>query len=262
MKIKTFVTTSSVIITILLSLGGLTYFYFVHSEMFPAEKWIWHYISVSLASIFIIIIVYYFLLDSITKPIQKLRDNIEEITKGNMEIKLEKSNISEIQDLTDSLNRILASLKLAILRTDSSKEELGLGEAMKEREEARQLATSERDKLKAILDSTQAGIAITDHKHNILEANNAFCKILGYSLKEIKKLTFRDFTHPDDLKKSVKLVQQLKSGKIKSFKIRKKYIRKDKKTIFGEVKVTSIKDRSGKFLYNIVSLEEIPEKAK
>ena len=48
-----------------------------------------------------------------------------------------------------------------------------------------------------ILKNTLLGIAKVDVNHNILYANPAFCKALGYSLEELKKLTFRDFTYPD-----------------------------------------------------------------
>ncbi len=64
----------------------------------------------------------------ILNPIKKLVFDVDEITKGKLEIQLEKSNIFEIQNLADSLNRILASLKLAILRTGSSGSFLCLGD--------------------------------------------------------------------------------------------------------------------------------------
>ena len=86
-------------------------------------------------SFFIIAIVCGFILyNSISKPIKKLEDDIENITKGDLSIKLEKSNIHEIQSLTDSLDRILASLKLAVKKTGIIKEELGLVEEKKPEE--------------------------------------------------------------------------------------------------------------------------------
>ncbi|MBT3691548.1 HAMP domain-containing protein [Candidatus Woesearchaeota archaeon] len=72
---------------------------------------------------------------SISRPIKKMTGKVNEITKGNLDIQLEKSGIYEIQKLIDSLNRILASLKLAILRTGASKGHLGLGETIKAKEE-------------------------------------------------------------------------------------------------------------------------------
>jgi PAS domain S-box-containing protein len=72
----------------------------------------------------------------ISMEINDISSNIVKITKGNLNIQLKKSSLTEVQVLIDSLNRILASMKLAILRTGISKGELGIGEAVKAKEEA------------------------------------------------------------------------------------------------------------------------------
>ena len=113
-----------------------------------------------------------------------------------------------------------------------------------------------------IFNNSMIGMLIVSPKHNILDANPAFCKILGYSLDELKKLMFNDFTHPDDLAQSIKLVKELASGKIDDFILEKKYIRKDGKIIYGRVKVNSVKDNKGNIIYNVVSMEDITESKK
>lgn len=106
------------------------------------------------------------------------------------------------------------------------------------------------------------GMAIVTPEHEILDANYAFCKIIGYSIDELKKLTFKDFTHPEDLDESVKYVKELASGKINNFILEKRYIRKDGNIIFGRVKISSVKDNYGKIIYNVVSIEDITEHKK
>lgn len=73
-------------------------------------------------------IIGFFVSKRIARPIKKLTQNVNEITQGKLDIQLEKSSFTEIQNLTDSLNRILATMKLAVLRTGLSKVELGLTE--------------------------------------------------------------------------------------------------------------------------------------
>jgi PAS domain S-box-containing protein len=90
----------------------------------------------SLMIFILAIILSFFISVSISKPIKRLKEDVDEITKGKLDIQLNKSSITEVQGLTDSLNRILATMKLAILRTGLSKGELGLGEAIKAKEEA------------------------------------------------------------------------------------------------------------------------------
>ena len=73
-------------------------------------------IEILLIGILVLIIGLYFISKSISKPLVELNEKVNKISKGNLDIELPKSNIDEIQSLTDSLNRILASMKLAVLR--------------------------------------------------------------------------------------------------------------------------------------------------
>ena len=72
--------------------------------------------EILLIGILVLIIGLYFISKSISKPLVELNEKVNKISKGNLDIELPKSNIDEIQSLTDSLNRILASMKLAVLR--------------------------------------------------------------------------------------------------------------------------------------------------
>jgi len=74
----------------------------------------------------IVLIITFFLSKYISSPVRKLTSTVDEISKGNLEVQLEKGKIKEINVLIDSLNRILASMKLAILRTGMKKEDMGI----------------------------------------------------------------------------------------------------------------------------------------
>ena len=82
----------------------------------------------------------------ISKPLKRISNDIDEISRGNLNMHLKKSNIDEVQLLINSLNRVLASMKLAILRVGMKKEDIVIGtdEVIKEK-------ISEKDLLKAKL---------------------------------------------------------------------------------------------------------------
>jgi len=71
----------------------------------------------------------------ISMPLVKLTKNIDEISKGNLDVELEKSEIYEINTLTESLDRVMASLKLAINKVGVKKDEI-FQDAVKAKEEA------------------------------------------------------------------------------------------------------------------------------
>ena len=117
--------------------------------------------------------------NSVTKPIKKLTQNVDTITKGNFDVKLDRSSIFEIQTLTSSLNRILASMKLAILRSGLTKEEMGIGKIIKAKNEA-------ETRFKALFDNARDAIFIADAKtKQLIDCNIAAEKLIGYPRKKI-----------------------------------------------------------------------------
>jgi hypothetical protein len=128
----------------------------------------------------LISIVIYVLTKPISKEIIDLREDIDRITKGDLEIQLKKSSIFEIQNLIDSLNRILATMKLAILRTGLSKSEVGIGEAIKAKEEA-------ENKYKRLYEtSNDAIMTLEPPKWNFSAGNPATLKL--FNLKDENQL--------------------------------------------------------------------------
>ena len=73
-----------------------------------------------LVTFFVSLAISYF----ITRPLEQLTKNITKISKGKLDVTLEESEIYEINNLTDSLNRVMASLKLAIHKVGVKKGEI------------------------------------------------------------------------------------------------------------------------------------------
>ncbi|MBK7626068.1 MAG: PAS domain-containing protein [Bacteroidales bacterium] len=87
-----------------------------------------------------------------------------------------------------------------------------------------------------------------------------FCRIMGYDEVEIRKLTFKDLTHPDDLENDIKNVHKLMNKELAVYKTEKRYIRKDGQVVWGSLTVTSTYDSDGQFLYNLGIIEDITER--
>ncbi|MEN6554018.1 MAG: PAS domain S-box protein, partial [Methanobacterium sp.] len=74
-----------------------------------------------------------------------------------------------------------------------------------------------------------------DTKGHVLKCNSAFENMLGYSLEELQKMSFTEFTHPDYIEEELSLLESLRAGKIKFYELEKKFIRKDKEITWGKV---------------------------
>ncbi|MEL7339195.1 MAG: PAS domain S-box protein, partial [Bacteroidota bacterium] len=102
-----------------------------------------------------------------------------------------------------------------------------------------------RRQLEAVFDNTLVGVAIVCPNGKVKKANPAFERILGYSEEELKKLPFRELTHPEDRGKNHELRKQVIAGKAPYYTMIKRYVRQDGATIWVNLMVTGIRDNQG-----------------
>ena len=121
-----------------------------------------------------------------------------------------------------------------------------------------QKALIENEELsRAIVVNAPIGIATSDASYHFVSANEAFCIILGYSEDELRKLTFKEITHPKDLNESIRKMDDLQAGRISSFVVEKRYLKKDGTTMVGRVITNAIRERTGQPILFIAELEDI-----
>jgi PAS domain S-box-containing protein len=131
-----------------------------------------------------------------------------------------------------------------------------------ERKHVEEELKESEERSRAIIANSPIGIATSGADKQFLSANEAFCKILGYTEKELRKLTFKDITHPADFKESALKMEELENGKVSSFTLETRYIKKDGNVINGKVMVSEVSKRNGKPALFVVELEDITERKK
>ena len=115
-------------------------------------------------------------------------------------------------------------------------------------------------RFRTVFEAAPLGIAIANAKGYILEVNDAFFRLLGYSKDEIKKLTFIDITHPDDREETIKLSRKARDGKINSYQTEKRYLKQNGDYLWGIVRATVIKDNNGNLQYWLALIEDVTER--
>ena len=95
-----------------------------------------------------------------------------------------------------------------------------------------------------VFENAAVGIVLTNLKGVVFKANSAFCKILGYDLKDLEGKRVIEFTYADDQQKDIELYKLLKTGKINNYSIQKRYIRKNGSLIWTRIKITLVKDKN------------------
>jgi PAS domain S-box-containing protein len=121
----------------------------------------------------------------------------------------------------------------------------------KNREEA--LARSEA-RFRGTFENATIGIAHVGQDGRYLEVNETLCQMIGYKREELIEKKFHEITHADDLESDFELFAQLKSGKIPTYRIEKRYIHRDGRIIWVQNTTAMQNDENGKPLY-CISLE-------
>ncbi len=123
------------------------------------------------------------------------------------------------------------------------------------------LEASER-KFRHTFELASIGKSLTFLDGKLVDVNDAFCKMIGYSKDELATINFTEITYPDDLEASKKIVRSLLAGEKETFRIEKRYVRKDGNVIWADVNTMLLKDSGGKPEYFITHIIDITERKR
>jgi len=105
-------------------------------------------------------------------------------------------------------------------------------------------------RLRAIHENVAAGLALLDPHYRFIAVNDRYAEMLGYPAPELIGKPSIDFIWPADLEASNMARQRLLSHEISSYRMEKRYLRRDGSTFWADLSVTPIMDAEG----DIISL--------
>ena len=117
-----------------------------------------------------------------------------------------------------------------------------------------------QEKLLSIFENSSVGIDLVDSKGNFLEVNSKLTELLGYTKEELLKLNINDVTHPEDIKLSKKEFGLITENTKGSYKIQKKYLKKDGSYFWADLSATPIKDNLGQIVAVTGVIQDITER--
>ena len=93
----------------------------------------------------------------------------------------------------------------------------------------------------------QASVGIVDCtlSGRFLWVNRRFCEITGYTPDELRHVTFREITYPDDLEQELREYQEVLQGKANAYSREKRYIRKDRSLVWVNFSASLVRDDEG-----------------
>ena len=150
--------------------------------------------------------------------------------------------------LTDPAGRIVAAIEMV--------------EDITERRRAEEALRESEERFRMLFCEAPIGVAIDGTDGRFMDANEAFCGILGYSKEELLRMKVLDIIHPDNRADLLKAATSLVAGASTGYSTERRYVRKDGSVLFGRVTTRAIRGPDGQFRYRIGMFEDITERKR
>lgn len=116
------------------------------------------------------------------------------------------------------------------------------------------------ERFRTIFEQAAVGVARVSPDGVLLEINDKFSQLVGYTKEELHQITFQEITHPDDLQLDEKHVEQVLAGKMDSFEIEKRYIHKNGQPVWVRLHSNVVREKDGDIKYAIAVVTDISER--
>jgi PAS domain S-box-containing protein len=129
-------------------------------------------------------------------------------------------------------------------------------------ERAIQSLRESEKRFRATFEQAAVGIALVGPDGRWLRVNQKLCDIIGYTREELSLLTFQDITHPEDLDTDLAQMHQVLEGKLDTYTLEKRYLKKDGGTKWINLTVALVHKEDGEPNYFISIVEDIERRKR
>ena len=129
----------------------------------------------------------------------------------------------------------------------------------KQTEEALRLSES---RLRAIFQQAAIGINQAALDGRFLQANQAYCTMLGYSEAELLQIRYQDIAHPDECEATEAALAQLYAGEVASVTLEKRYFHKDGSIRWTNLILSILRDAEGEPISDLAIVQDISERKR
>jgi PAS domain S-box-containing protein len=114
--------------------------------------------------------------------------------------------------------------------------------------------------MRSYFEAGLVGMCITSPDMRLVQVNDTFCRMMGYTRQELLKTGLREITHPDDLEQTEYNFQQAVSGKVDGYNLEKRYLKKNGDTIHIILSVKVVRDAEGRFINSVSFVLDINDR--
>ena len=135
---------------------------------------------------------------------------------------------------------------------------IGTIQDITEQKRIEQVLFEKKERLDIFFNASPLAIVISDLNKQIVECNDTFSDMLGFTKEEITNMSIEELTFSDEeYDYNLELIKRLVLGEIKTFKIQKRYLKKDGSFMWGNATVVPIFSKEKKIEFFLAMIEDI-----
>jgi PAS domain S-box-containing protein len=161
---------------------------------------------------------------------------------------------AQVDERTHALRETNALLEIEIEQRFRAEQALA-------RKAERDLRASEA-RFEAMFQNADISFGLMGLDRQVLEVNEAACRLLGLTKEEFVELRVDDLIHPDDVGQDAEMFQELVDGRRGSYVADKRYRHKDGHYIWARLIFSAVRGEDGKPAYLIGMVEDISEQKR
>ena len=128
--------------------------------------------------------------------------------------------------------------------------------------EATAAALAQVEQLRRVFADSPFPMEVVGPGERLIEANQAFCALLGYTREELLGKTLREIGHPDDLRRAHTVREEMFAGRLAGFTAEVRHMHKDGRPIWTRITTTAVRNARGEFLYCWALSEDVSERRR
>ncbi len=191
------------------------------------------------------------------RPLQSLQARIDRLAEGDYEFDPKPIRQVEIQAIISKFNemaRKVQSREVSLAELNAK-----LQEEIRERERSEQELRASEERFRTYFEHSLLPMAITSPEKGWLQVNDRLIDLFGYSGEELRRMTWAELTHPEDLELDVLQFERMLSGEIDGYSLEKRFVRKDRVIVDTILSVRVVRRRDESPDYCLAQLQDITE---
>jgi PAS domain S-box-containing protein len=118
------------------------------------------------------------------------------------------------------------------------------------------------ERFREVFEHAPYGMCVSGLAGRIVQVNAAFCRMLGYSEKDLLATAWQELIHPGDIEASRRMGEQLGEAPGGCLEAEKRYLHRDGHSVWGRMRISLVRDSGGSPLYFVVHVEDITERKR